>query len=1221
MQDSMKNPFQEVSLPSFLAELKSTIVRFFEKQESVFIDLGPVDNATNNDQYEEALDYAIRDDRIANIALTGPYASGKSSIIATFEKKNRKYKFLNVSLASFSEEIDSPNGEAPTQYIDCAPPDDPVHRRIEKSILQQMLYGADAGKLPYSRFRRITLPRHSFLKAAIALGWGVTIAALVATKDTGLWVTLPAWAWAASASIVLGVPVVILADLHKGLFGISIKSLSLKNGEIETGEIQAESIFNRNLDEILYFFQATNYHAVVIEDLDRFGRPEIFVKLREINKLVNDNIGGRKKLKFIYAIKDDMFDNKNRTKFFDFIIPVVPIVNASNSLDKMLERIRKLPGPPEFDDQFIRDVSLYINDLRLINNIFNEFYLYESGLRSPHLNPTKLLAIIIYKNLYPSDFEKVHDGIGSLCEICNLKNEYLSRSRESLRSALHEQRKLLKLSNEESSKNLEGLLASYIGMIIRYSNLPIAGVRMGNKVIKVAELYSLDMFMSLTKETNIHLSCQQGHSIRNVSINKSFEQIEKEVDPGSTFVERVERVENRSVERRNAINQEIRQLESALDKLVFRKLVDLAKDDPSDINEVCERNGLEKPELFIYLIRTGHLNEDYNGYISVFHEGRLTSEDRNYLLSIRNDEPPNPDRAIRTPREVVASMRSEDFEQLYALNVHLVDYLLENSDSHSQQLSAAIRCISRDLLRAEPFLKSYYSRGKKPKKLIQALCMNWVEFPSFAAKSNNAAEHVSYIIRFAEAGEEFFESNPSGGDLANYLAENGDQVFASDVVAPKEYEILNRLDVFFEGLDSMHTNADLISFSIQNCRYRITPDNVFCVIKFLEEKKERIATDPSRANLTAILELENQHLTDYLEKNISDYVDNVFLILPENTEEDVEVIKRLTNDSNLDVEQKIAIIEKQEFLADTFEGFPEGLWVNLLVAEKVSVSWSNVCSCLAMDRAAEINEFMSRPEILEDLPKEKIVIDLLGKDKALTLSRFIIGNQDLEDAVYQTYITCIPYVYNSLPDGLSTEKYVLAINARKVALNTTTYSETHATPKLLAPLIGNNIDCYFEAPDDYPIDNEVRALLLLEGIADSSKVKICKGIEVDGSDSSKELYSLACSLLADQEADCSGFQKQLLLLFMENGNTVNDSVSLLIRCLTMLEESEAMSVLEKLPEPYSEIASYGKRPRLPVTAMDRHLANALCDQGFISTSKEADDHIRINTKKSSAPEE
>lgn len=95
----------------------------------------------------------------------------------------------------------------------------------------------------------------------------------------------------------------------------------------------------------MYFFEASKYNVVIFEDLDRFDIIDIFEKLRELNELINNSEQIDRRVVFIYAIKDDIFGDvdsdkltKDRTKFFDFIIPVIPIINASNSGDLSLKR-------------------------------------------------------------------------------------------------------------------------------------------------------------------------------------------------------------------------------------------------------------------------------------------------------------------------------------------------------------------------------------------------------------------------------------------------------------------------------------------------------------------------------------------------------------------------------------------------------------------------------------------------------------------------------------------------------------------------------------------------------------------------------------------------------------------------------------------------------------------------------------------------------------------
>ena len=123
--------------------------------------------------------------------------------------------------------------------------------------------------------------------------------------------------------------------LVKLAVSISALKFSVPHAEIEIGKEISKSALNTYLDEILYFFSVSKYEVVFIEDLDRFDQSDIFVKLRELNQLINNSKKVKQNVVFVYAIKDDMFMNKERTKFFDFIIPVIPVINNSNSKDKL----------------------------------------------------------------------------------------------------------------------------------------------------------------------------------------------------------------------------------------------------------------------------------------------------------------------------------------------------------------------------------------------------------------------------------------------------------------------------------------------------------------------------------------------------------------------------------------------------------------------------------------------------------------------------------------------------------------------------------------------------------------------------------------------------------------------------------------------------------------------------------------------------------------------
>lgn len=286
------------SLTRGLAKCLKSIVSWLESKDasvemqSTFVDLAPTDEADKAGVYAEAIRFATNNVKVSNIALTGPYGSGKSSIIQSFLKTYRR-PALHISLAAFVPEVDA-GGEKVSR------------QEIERSILQQMLYGADANKLPLSRFKRIQSPgrvrslsKSLFIMLGILALWYVfhqldeiISGNFLVPFSFSNWLNIGIFALAA---IFLWVT---LHHFYVASFGLSLKSISLKDVEIRPAVDDQTSILNRHLDEIVYFFQSTDYDLVIIEDIDRFNDTEIFVTLREINSLVNENAGVKRTIRF-----------------------------------------------------------------------------------------------------------------------------------------------------------------------------------------------------------------------------------------------------------------------------------------------------------------------------------------------------------------------------------------------------------------------------------------------------------------------------------------------------------------------------------------------------------------------------------------------------------------------------------------------------------------------------------------------------------------------------------------------------------------------------------------------------------------------------------------------------------------------------------------------------------------------------------------------------------
>ena len=106
--------------------------------------LTPKNDIENGQEYIAALDWAISRKDIHNIAISGPYGSGKSSVIETYLKERSKLKTLRISLAAFNleEMIDGDDNE-----ID--------EEQLEIGILKQLFYSIDSDRIPQSRYRKL----------------------------------------------------------------------------------------------------------------------------------------------------------------------------------------------------------------------------------------------------------------------------------------------------------------------------------------------------------------------------------------------------------------------------------------------------------------------------------------------------------------------------------------------------------------------------------------------------------------------------------------------------------------------------------------------------------------------------------------------------------------------------------------------------------------------------------------------------------------------------------------------------------------------------------------------------------------------------------------------------------------------------------------------------------------------------------------------------------
>ena len=423
-------------------------------------------------RYVNRLRNALYEQNCKSVALSGSYGSGKSSILEQFVKEAKEdgHSVAKVSLATFNAD--------PYRQGDSA--DSSITTLLEREILGQLLYQGDPTKAPKSSFNQIhNASLWCKVKSAMPVSLIIFIALIGAlifhfsnTVTFESCLTFIADASKERLQMVMTLAIFILTAVYSAISLICgyvlwtfdkarIKSISASGITLSiAADEDYASYFNKYRDELIYLFEANGFDTVIFEDIDRFDDLAIFEELRKLNDLLNMAPGivgkeGNKVVSFVYAVKDSIFaldresdqDSREvlgsgRVKFFDMIISVVPFISKFNAnemvakvFESELEQAKSKKEGQRFSDLLLL-AAPYIADMRLMISIRNDYMVMVQEMGSPSfdkpsslgLTCTGILAIAIYKNLYPLEYEDLRIHKGKLNELYDIHQRGINRA-------------------------------------------------------------------------------------------------------------------------------------------------------------------------------------------------------------------------------------------------------------------------------------------------------------------------------------------------------------------------------------------------------------------------------------------------------------------------------------------------------------------------------------------------------------------------------------------------------------------------------------------------------------------------------------------------------------------------------------------------------------------------------------------------------------------------
>lgn len=919
--------------------------------------------------------------------------------------------------------------------------------------------------------------------------------------------------------------IAIIQYLLNSIPKLGVSKLGLASAEVIFSDRKSDSILNRHLDELIYFFCETKFNVLIFEDLDRLNNIDIFIKLRELNTLLNNSdeiIDRNLKITFIYALGDDVFKSMDRAKFFDFIIPIIPVVTTTNAGEVLRLRLSKVTTK-EIPIGYFDEITLFIDDMRLLLNISNEFVIYrskQSQVSGIKLDELKLLSVVVYKNKFPQDFQRLSIRKGVVATIFQNKKNFEKSIIQSLKRDIEELRSEMEAIESENLTSIAELRSVYI---LEYARrIPsLASVYLNKTYQPLGDLLNDELFHELATLDQVSAVVAGNSAARVYPV--SFRSVEEYVNPEFTYQERWESVRKKMDGRLNKIQIDIDSKSQAIIEIKSQTLSDLINKYPSfdfyKINEEEDRKidlGLIK-----YLVSNGYIDESYESYTSFFYEGSLSRSDKQFLMNVSQNEPTEIDFKLGNPAIIVEKLESQErLNSPNILNLDLFEYLTKERIKHNQLVQVLLVLIDMETW-ADEFIYQYMILRTQIDVVVKEITSikptYWQELFS---RETNENKQTELIIKFL--------SNISLDSLAEANKENYFTQFLS--TDSRAFEMLNELDSelrpkIIETLGLKFSNLQLCidvvlrGFIYNSNAYVINERNIILIISTLAKRRD------STASYTHIIHSSLERLIEYIRANLNEYINNVWMILPNKESEKLDSITDLLNDKSLERETVEKLITSLPNKIEDLSSIKSELIKTILVSSnKIAANWKNVFDYFTVHEN-QLNDvliaFLNSPENYSKVSSKKIPTQLKGAD---ILSLEILQCDELHLDAYTSLIKSMRSKYDDLSGlEISKDKLEALLEAKKIALTKENFQFLNESGEMrhrAYVLIEQNYSKYLKSSSSFNLDLYDKQMLIGSKIIKvQDQFTLLKTIDLTSLEDEKDFVNYVTQWYLDKARD------------------------------------------------------------------------------------------------------
>lgn len=1185
--------------------------------------------------YVRALNEALEDPEIQNIALTGSYGAGKSSILKDFASSKQK-RIISISFSTLGGTIPNYANDIKKGFQAGA---DKNSNLIQKEIVKQILYREKYDKVPDSRYPKI---HRVNIGKIILFSLILTILAVVIYQYSGISNTINVLTDHDQRVFTF-----LLVSLFIALIFLVAVILTVRNkmkvekvsgGGVSIALKASSNYFDQYLDEIIYFFEVTKYDIVIFEDIDRFNNLYIFENLRQLNSLLNNSKQIGKHIRFVYAVKDSIFSqqtksqppdsdgddddnggkkdnsNSNRTKFFDVMIPVVPFITHQNSRDVMTGRFARY----ELEKNVISLVSRHVTDMRMVKNIYNEYVIFHEMIiakgKIKELSPSRLFAIIAYKNTYLKDFELLRLGESKIDKAFDAYKAFVGERI----LALETRRQQLLVDLESFDATLDSSvkygreLAIHIMKMMENLNAHAISYTLNDaSYTKIEELETENFWKNVSSsEDNVGLRIDYQVNSRSnpYAISGQFETISvasiKELI-GNSLDLTVWRDKGRDVlvAEQMTIAREL----SELRKRSLQEVMSLYADFRDNVLKISGDG------LLYDLLANGYIDKIYVLYTSIYREENVSANGRTYIVKAIEQNKQEVNFHFNDEQEIestIAEIQDIDFQNRIIYNIDILNFLLKKD---KPQLSHVLKNIAEATPDDISFLDEYIRNGKEVDHLMKKLANIWVNIFTYIAETKTldrgARVRLLNIAMAASNSELTYQANDS---IARIISSRSSEFRVLINKNPKNTitkvaKMLKYFNVIFKDLNGL--NEAWIRVIGANGLFEVNRNNLVAIVG-----SRNISLSNILSRAPEILDYVIEHLDEYLwsTRNLKS-----FNYAIENSKDFIEIINKVSS-INPDALVKVMRKSSSGSIVRSLDDIEIIAWPSIVNEIRMDNTLSNILFYYdeyGVD--ASLSTFLSfSAGIDNNIEQESDDEDDPLLDKKIELAVSIIDSslipvESRSRAVVDLGLT----QYIDVTDFELQEGEIYGILIRDDVI--TDKAETYMY------LIDQSWDVkesyiqYSKGFIEYIAevtfkDGELEKLFASKVIPDALKTHIAQNI---GSYQTQLSLDLKQAILEYASGRSVKLSSEVLAL-ISNSSFLELSLKVISQNLFSLTVSDMINIMPTLGDNYDKLVQPGKHPTLPNNTYNIAIVKHAYKLGMVNTFRETSSKIKINMKSS-----